>query len=848
MQGVPPAPDRGSGSAPGAPSSDAALSPPAPALPATNGSLLSWLDRVIANLGNGIVLTDWDGRIVKTNAAYRQLVGTPEADLDGRSFAEFVHPADRDVNLALLERLKSGRIPFFEIENRYIRPDGREQWVAKWVSVFPVKGAQPLLFAIVSDATDRRRTDAQLRQSEVRYRAIFDQAPIGIAEVAPDGRFLSVNDALSRIVGRSPDELRTLRFADITHPDDLASDLDQLARLSNGEIETFAMHKRYLRPDGAPVWVNLTVSAVRSDDGDLLHYIGVVEDIQEAKEREAAELRRREQAELTAAVLTGLEDLRTPEAQLQHLVDLLSTHLGDYATVEVTDSDGERIRAIAHRDPNLVATLFHLRMHHALDDSDRRSVHQVALGRPLLITEVPSVLDDMGIPTESRLLFARLDPRSHMAVPMSLGGGVHSALVVGRVGDSSVPFTENDLSFLTDLADRVGGALVAADVRRREHQASLHFQQALLPARLAHAPTVSVCGSYAPAAEMLEVGGDWYDSIELDDGRLLLAVGDVVGHGLEAAAEMGRLRAGLAALATGEHDPGRLLTALDHFASGPLGADFATVVCAVITPDTGEVSYASAGHPPILLIGPTGDIRWLDKATSAPLCSGTEQSRSTVTTNLEPGSTLVLYSDGLVERRNQSLFDGLDRLAAKVSQMTDSPMAGLADRIISEMTKGIDPGDDIAVLAVRFEAASAAAFHFDLDADPAQLSALRRAMRDWLRGTGLDTTSTERAVLVVGEACANAVDHAYLAHEGGAQPITVRQWFDDHGLSIEVRDRGQWRPPGAHGNDRGRGTMIMEALTGRFERASTSGGTVVRMHLPLEARFPAGHASGGVRP
>ena len=160
---------------------------------------------------------------------------------------------------------------------------------------------------------------------------------------------------------------------------------------------------------------------------------------------------------------------------------------------------------------------------------------------------------------------------------------------------------------------------------------------------------------------MLEVGGDWYDAFELADGRIALTVGDVVGHGLAAAAAMGQVRTALAALAYHAEGPGELLERLDGFLARSRTTDFATVCYAVIDPATGVLEYASAGHPPMLVVSPAGETTWLDHARSAPLSGDSARVRPQESTLLEPGSLLVLYSDGLVERRKEPLEVGLRR-------------------------------------------------------------------------------------------------------------------------------------------------------------------------------------------
>ena len=180
---------------------------------------------------------------------------------------------------------------------------------------------------------------------------------------------------------------------------------------------------------------------------------------------------------------------------------------------------------------------------------------------------------------------------------------------------------------------------------------------------------------------MLEVGGDWYDAFELPDGRIALTVGDVVGHGLAAAAAMGQVRTALAALADHAAGPGELLERLDGFLARSKTTDFATVCYAVIDPATGILDYASAGHPPMLVVSPAGETIWLDQAQSGSALAATSpHARPHASTLLEPGSLLVLYSDGLVERRGERLDDGLRRLAAAAAAWQTSPSRRSAAR------------------------------------------------------------------------------------------------------------------------------------------------------------------------
>ena len=473
--------------------------------------------------------------------------------------------------------------------------------------------------------------------------------------------------------------------------------------------------------------------------------------------------------------------------------------------------------------------LVELRTHHRLAAEDPSSLTRVAAGERHRRDTSPDVRDQYALAERGRELLDRLDPTSYVSVAIDLGGGRTGALLAARSDRARSGYGDVDLEFLDRLAERVGISFAGAHLRRAEHDIAVRLQQALLPANLADADGCEVAGRYFAIGEALDVGGDWYDSIALPDGRLLLVVGDVVGHGLEAAAVMGRLRAGLAALAARGHEPGQLLVELDAFARSPQGGDFATVVCAAVDPATGRITYASAGHPPLLVVDPWGDAHWLDEAGSVPLCTFAVDERPEATAVLQPGSVLVAFSDGLLERRGANVDEGLARVASTVPRWRHRPLQALCDGVISEVTADEVPEDDVVVLALRF-GDDPTAFRRRLHADPRELAALRADLARWADARDLDRATFTDLQLVVGEACANSVEHAYGADGDGLVEVTVE--VADAGLAVTVRDGGDWRPPGDHSADRGRGTAIMAALTRGFTRATTDEGTAVTMTVP----------------
>jgi serine phosphatase RsbU (regulator of sigma subunit) len=250
----------------------------------------------------------------------------------------------------------------------------------------------------------------------------------------------------------------------------------------------------------------------------------------------------------------------------------------------------------------------------------------------------------------------------------------------------------------------------ADEERRYEHDVAVSLQRALLPERLVQHPDVAVAAIYRPSDERLEVGGDWYDTLQLPDGRIGVAVGDVVGHGLEAAAAMGQLRTAVAALAPDCASPTQLLDALDDFARRSKGMRFSTACYATLDPASGIVEHASGGHPPILLVEARGTCRYLGAGLSWPLCAADEPRVPHGTLVLEPGATLILYSDGLVERRGVAIDVGLEELRAAAERSRRLGVDDLCDALVRDLLDGRPIQDDVVVLAIRVVGTTAASY------------------------------------------------------------------------------------------------------------------------------------------
>ena len=380
------------------------------------------------------------------------------------------------------------------------------------------------------------------------------------------------------------------------------------------------------------------------------------------------------------------------------------------------------------------------------------------------------------------------------------------------------------------MSDLCAQALERARLYENEHEIALRLQRALLPDSVFEHPDVMIAARYEASSESMEVGGDWYDTFAFPDGRIGIAVGDVVGHGIEAAASMGRLRSALAAFASDVSDPGELLARLDRFAAGPGGVDFATACCAVLDPETGVLRYASAGHPPMLLVSPEGKTTWLEGGRSQPLYGEPGIERPEASVVLEAGALLLLYSDGLVERRGERIASGLRRLEQLAKDLHALPVDDICERVLAEARAGSDQIDDVVLVGLRRLPVRANAFHRAFPARPEELRNARAAMRSWLAEQQVDAAEQHDLLLTVGEACSNAVEHAYHGTTPGEVEVEIAR--TEGGLVARVRDFGRWREESPD-EDRGRGRGIIERLSDEMSVATGPGGTTVTIRLPL---------------
>ncbi|MFM7719179.1 MAG: SpoIIE family protein phosphatase [Actinomycetota bacterium] len=408
--------------------------------------------------------------------------------------------------------------------------------------------------------------------------------------------------------------------------------------------------------------------------------------------------------------------------------------------------------------------------------------------------------------------------------------GVVSLVCSRRVSDRAFD-PDEDVPFFRELASRFGMLLRSAEDVGRGRRIVETFQQAMLPEVLPEVPGVESAARYLPASDEFGVGGDWYELVELDAGRLVAAVGDVVGTGVEAAARMGEYRYAMRALTIEGLGTARLLERLSELGVGsPNG--FATTFALILDPATRTVRYSSAGHPPCLVARADGTTVLLEDATSMPLGVESGIAYPEAVFALEPGDTVVLFTDGLVERRDESIDEGLARLrtvaaeAARGSDDVEAFVETLVERLVPEGERD----DDVAVLAIRY-LSRPLRFELSLPPVPASVGAFRSAFADWLDGAGVGEGDARDLTLAVSEACSNAVEHGGLP---GAEVVLVAEIWGEEAV-VSVRDGGRWRPPSLR-PDRGRGLQILRSVTDAIDVRRRPGGTEVRMRRRLAER------------
>jgi serine phosphatase RsbU (regulator of sigma subunit)/anti-sigma regulatory factor (Ser/Thr protein kinase) len=518
----------------------------------------------------------------------------------------------------------------------------------------------------------------------------------------------------------------------------------------------------------------------------------------------------REAAEKVSQRLQALQ--RVTDASLAHLSeeDLLQELLRrisdilDVDTVAILLVEGDELHARAAR---------------GIEEEVERGV-RIPVGRGfagrIAAERRPIFIPDVDHADVLNPILSEKGIRSMLGVPLLVEGRVIGVLHVG----SLVPreFTAEETELLQLAADRAALAIEQAMLYEQRRVAEL-LQRRLLPAELQNTAGLEVAGRYLPAAGG-SLGGDWYDVFPLPGGRMAVAVGDVVGHGIAAAAVMAQLRTALRAYAAEGHPPATVVDRVNQLMWNLGPGAMTTLVYLVVDGAAESLELVNAGHPPPLLIEPGGSTTFLEARGGIALGASSTAVYTTETFAMPTGAIVFGYTDGLVEVRGESIDVGLERLRGVAAGFSDvdALCATVVERLVSDA-----PADDVACIAARVPPL---ADHMTTRwrAEAGSLASIRHLLRRWLRRTGAAADETYDMLVACQEACANAVEHAYAPGPAGFE---LELLHADGQIRFTIRDRGRWRPP--RGENRGRGLPLMRALMDDVEIRETAGGTEVEL-------------------
>ncbi|MFJ3981575.1 SpoIIE family protein phosphatase [Streptomyces fungicidicus] len=537
----------------------------------------------------------------------------------------------------------------------------------------------------------------------------------GAYVVDASGSIMAVNAAAERLLGRSAAELVKADAHDLLHRNSEGEPIPRVrCRMrpafmagspAQADLEWFE------RGDGSLLSVSwsLTPFDVGGNDSLVLVLFHPRGEFPLPAEQPAADdglLQELEKLALLAEMTTQLTSTLSVDEALQRLVALVLPRLADWAVIDLISERDEVWRSkVVHMDNGSLVSRRDLEGPMAPVPAESpmplsRALRGVAstIAEPQTYERSP----DTGIAVEQRRLFEATGMHSAAIAPIRGLRDVLGALTLGR---SARPekFTAADLTLLEDITRRAGLALDNARLYQRQRKVAETMQRYLLP-QLPRVAGLEMTSRYLPAPDASHVGGDWYDAFTLSDDATALAIGDVSGHDLDAAAGMSQLRNVLRSYAWSQKEPpSRIVERVDRAVLRITDVPMATLVFATLAPDDEgrwTLQWTNAGHPPPLLVTHEGVARYLTEGGGILLGTGTDRPRSDASDVLPPGSTLVLYTDGLIESPSHPIDEGLERLRRHAAALAHRPVEAFTDELLSR-ARPADNDDDVALLALR---------------------------------------------------------------------------------------------------------------------------------------------------
>ncbi len=668
----------------------------------------------------GVVYHDAQRRVIAMNPAARDIlgadmdavVGRPPDDIRWEAVDESGAPvSDDDVPAAVA--LRTGRIVADVVLGVPHRGTGERRWlrVTAVPDALDDNGAPQRAYAMFSDITDELRTAGELAEQGQLVSRLRDANVLGIL-LATEDRVYDTNDAVLDMIGYSRDDLQAGRVSwrDLTPPEWWAADDCALAELrETGACRPF--EKEYVHRDGHRIPIMIGAAVIGQAP---LRWVSYLVDLSEHRRAavERARLAERERHATAAAAVAGeqlstllragslLAATRDRDELLRHATRLVLPALGDWSAVLTPAPDGGlRLTTSAHRRPERAERLAAL--HGTVIPARSPVAVQLAFrtGETRVVSDaaVEAALWPEDHPL--RQLLGELEPGSLVAAPMVTASHRLGVLVVARDRDR-VPFSDQDETMLTELARQLGLGLRNAELSAHEHSVAETLQRAVLPGDLPDVEGLGLAVRYLPATQGIDVGGDWYDAFRLGRTLLGVVVGDVVGHSVTSASVMGQLRNTLRAYAVQNPDPAAVIAETNRAVLALMPEALATVFYGVLDTATGHLTYANAGHPPPLAATASG-VHYLDDASGLMVGAGSDLAVGCGRFVAQPGDSLLLYTDGLVEDRHRDVGEGMRQLADAVGGAQGLDPDALCDVLVERMLGGRQRADDVCLLAAR---------------------------------------------------------------------------------------------------------------------------------------------------
>ena len=641
----------------------------------------------------------------------------------------------------------------------------------------------------------RRYAEQRARAEDLADRDAFRSALVnslqeGFFVADRDGAVIEINDAFAEITGYRAEGLPYRRRHPWEADEQMAAEqLVELVKTGHVAYETPIRHS-----DGHFAWVAISANAVTEDGADRGVYVGTIRDITGARASAG-----RDSAVVRLATAAGVA--RSVAEVLAVLLEECRSAIDLRRVVAVMWPKNDGDPAIQSAGGPEVSWS-------DLDSPLRQTLSEARHWRPLTVQSV-ALADSPG---RARGILTVLSGAGDVALWLE-----HNA---PRRIDA------DDRLLVRALVGHLSLAMQHVQQFETAREASLTLQRAMLPTMQ---PPAGFAVRYEPALPPLEIGGDWYDVLELRDGQIGIIVGDCVGWGLPAAAVMGQLRSSARALLLTGAEPGQLLEELDSVAALIPGASCATVFVALLDTDSQTLQYSSAGHLPALLAWPDSAIT-LDGAASVPLAVQRSQPRPQATQELPAGSTLMLFTDGLVERKHHSIDDGITSATEVLTKTLGSPAETVADAVLRELAPPHGYDDDVAIVIHRRPPSP---LQIQVPATPDRLSDVRGQLSVWLQGAGAPESLAADIVLAGNEACTNSAEHAYRGGDVGAMRVEAQLRGGE--IILKIVDFGTWKPPRRDNPFRGRGIPLMRAVSDRVQLDQSDSGTTVEMAFRVPA-------------